>query len=1605
MAEKIGLVAELDMNAWDAAVRRYLYDVMNMNNQTTSIAGQIGAAYTQLGGVITTALAGVTLAVAGIASLAGKELVDWTVEGVKAAAEYEQGMANIAAVLRKTREEVEPLANLIDELALDPQLVVGTEDASAAVERLARNGIEMTDILDGAALATILLANATGGDFSKSADVATMAMKMFNLEADELNKIADISQGVINNSRIELNDWKLGLGNAGAAAATFGVSLEDFATALVGTVDLFHSTRQAGTGLANFLLRTVPITRPAADEMRKLGLFSGLTSDEFDKLAGEIADTEAAIQQLDPNSKNYATQLDRLNAKLREQRMELNAGQNAFFDQNGNLKDLAEVSDILSNAISNLSDEQQVQALRVIFGNDALETAIGMARLAGDEFETLRDKVYVVGSAAEAAATRTDTLAARWENLGDIWEAIQRRSGASFDGMLRNIVEILTELTDQHGERVVMFFSNMATAIDKIVMANIPWIEEQLPVLLDNIEALAYWLAAAALEGGLWNSWLTRMSPGLRELIENTLRVKDETSKLADKIGEAIDKVKEFFQPLSDWIFQNVELKDVILAAAGAVVAFLAPLGMAIARMAAVGAAATVAVSLIRTAWEEDFAGIRTVVTTVWDDIEDSFTEFLGHLSKGEWSEAWEAAKQTALQALESIEQFIPTWASGIITVLRAALEGDWDTVWDTLGTAAKTAFDYLKTNMPIWIDTAVTAVKIWLEKNWPPIWNTTKTTVKTIFDELGLELPESVTTLMTTLKTKIDTLWPPIWKGAKPAIDELIDLLKTDLPAAADAGIDLIDGYINEDWRKVWDSASTIFNTALDAWKISWEGLRETFKSLGNAEDIAPWQKEMFKSFYALSGAIESFISLWLTLTNFLTTTEERKESLIGWITEDLPNAFNKAREELFQFLQVAGGMFEIMFKQLETFNLRTQLATNLFSPERRAEIQAQIDENLRIIEELEAEIKRIASENVDEMTGIIREPFNQLETQLTGQGQKIEEILRLSGRNSITAFTDAFVNADSGTAIQAITGFYDDIMFIVDSVPDLYRNAGYSSIEEYVAGVAERRGVAEEAAHELAKRILDSHILGIEANSPMVSQKMGDTITGSIADSKAVAEEASLLMGKDVTKAYGDGITEGKPTAEEAWNAAINSISEKADELPPQMTEVGQETVENLVKPIREEGPTKAREGFNELEQAIAEWAANFLVWMKEEGASTLQEWINGLTEKIPELSQIQTLIQEQIQLWVDFLLLFMKELGSKMFASFIEGIVESMPTLTTTLEGIKTEISTWITDLLGYMEDSGIFWIFRFTKGIKDSASTYEEALTGIRTSTETWITDLLGYMEDSGIFWVYRFVKGMKDTQSSINEFLQDVKSDIEAWVTELLNDMEQAGQEMVQKMADGARSNSDAIPAVFRDIKTRVISEINSLISEAVSLFSQMASQMTASVNTSQFSQLGTNMGSSFVSGLQSQVGAAQAAAQQLVDAAAVAAAASAQIASPSKRFHKLGSQAGEGLVIGWEEQMVRLENLVSSSVGGIAGILGSWNQESRAGGINRFLSDSYQSLQGQFSSLRIPSQNSSYSYQTVHSPISIGPININNVMDQAEFEYRVEQVINRARTG
>lgn len=398
--------------------------------------------------------------------------------GVKKAADLEQGVADIASVMGITFDQAAPLKKLIGDLGMDPKLKVNAVEASDAIMQLAQSGMSMQEILDGAARSTVLLSNATGGDMATSAAIASDAMALFGINATDMATAVNGITGVTVASKFGINDYQLALSQAGGVASAVGVNFADFNTTIAAISPYFASGSDAGTSFKTFLQRLVPITNDAESAMKALGL---ITAD----------------------------------------------GANQFFNADGTMRGMSEISGLLATALAGLTEEQKNVALSTIFGTDAMRAAVGLAEAGTGKFDELATSIASIDAEA-SAATRMDTFSGSLEILQGIIDGLLTQIGDAFLPLLRDLAQWATDFATTHGPAVVAWFGNLAQ-----------WFRDQQPVIktwtervFGALNEVMAWLRGERTDFNnlktLWNGVAEMISGmvqrALQYIVENTPR-------------------------------------------------------------------------------------------------------------------------------------------------------------------------------------------------------------------------------------------------------------------------------------------------------------------------------------------------------------------------------------------------------------------------------------------------------------------------------------------------------------------------------------------------------------------------------------------------------------------------------------------------------------------------------------------------------------------------------------------------------------------------------------------------------------------------------------------------------------------------------------------------------------------------------------------------------------------------------------------------------------------------------------------------------------------------------------------------------------------------
>lgn len=213
--------------------------------------------------------------------------------GISTLREYEETLAQVRGIAIRVTETAAEQDRQFRQLTRSTQQLGATTRFSAreigqAQLFLARTGFEVNDIL-GALPGTLSLAAATSIDLGQAADLASNALKQFQLEATEMNRVADVLANTTIRTNTDIIQLAEALKLVGPIANAVGVDIET-TTALVGKLgDAGIQGSLAGTQLRGVI---AAISAPTGNATRVIGELAdrlGVSADQFN-LATESAD-------------------------------------------------------------------------------------------------------------------------------------------------------------------------------------------------------------------------------------------------------------------------------------------------------------------------------------------------------------------------------------------------------------------------------------------------------------------------------------------------------------------------------------------------------------------------------------------------------------------------------------------------------------------------------------------------------------------------------------------------------------------------------------------------------------------------------------------------------------------------------------------------------------------------------------------------------------------------------------------------------------------------------------------------------------------------------------------------------------------------------------------------------------------------------------------------------------------------------------------------------------------------------------------------------------------------------------------------------------------
>jgi len=290
------------------------------------------------------------------------------------------------------------------------------------------------------------------------------------------------------------------------------------------------------------------------------------------------------------------------------------------------------------------------------------------------------------------------------EKLAANTAAMPEVTGSAAAGMAQ-LQATFQNTKDEVGLAFLPTLSTLMGVVAEVGAAALPILTGALEILAPIVETVAN--AFAGLVSGILSGQdpIDALSQALQAILppEVAQPIIGAITGIRDGIQKIIDAAAPYIEMAMQWIGQNVELQDVLIALGIAIAAVVVPALISVVSAAlpiiATALLLIAAVALIRSAWEGDFLGIRTFVMETLEAI------------KAFWAEHGEAIIAKAQEIWEGIVAVFE-WFKGVFMdvydAFRLAFEGDWrgfgeklreawDKIWKMISSIGETTWAAIK--------------------------------------------------------------------------------------------------------------------------------------------------------------------------------------------------------------------------------------------------------------------------------------------------------------------------------------------------------------------------------------------------------------------------------------------------------------------------------------------------------------------------------------------------------------------------------------------------------------------------------------------------------------------------------------------------------------------------------------------------------------------------------------------------------------------------------------------------------------------------------------------------------------------------------------------
>ena len=204
------------------------------------------------------------------------------------------------------------------------------------------------------------------------------------------------------------------------------------------------------------LLNLQPKTDKAYAEFERLGLMTYNTGKAMEFLSSRgIKVTGNSFEELDPAIRKYVEVISgakigtaKFDNAYREFTQQIGASQSVFYDNNGKLKSMSEISGILKEKLSGLNDAQRQMALNTMFGTDAIRAANILFNEGAEGANKMATEMSKI-TADETARIKMDNLKGAIEEMMGSLETAAIKIGEKAIPTIKGLAQTINSLSDK----------------------------------------------------------------------------------------------------------------------------------------------------------------------------------------------------------------------------------------------------------------------------------------------------------------------------------------------------------------------------------------------------------------------------------------------------------------------------------------------------------------------------------------------------------------------------------------------------------------------------------------------------------------------------------------------------------------------------------------------------------------------------------------------------------------------------------------------------------------------------------------------------------------------------------------------------------------------------------------------------------------------------------------------------------------------------------------------------------------------------------------------------------------------------------------------------